>query len=218
MDVRSMGLGGPGVLVGIVNEKVQWDIEGYSPSANNRRVGVLLNNIPTGSKQNPEPNNKELFARVGLDWTPDKKQRSGKDLEVHLRDIDYCVHFMKSQRESPDKCFQNRPISATDTVVPLKWEVATRQELNNLVTPPGGTSSGSTTGNQNVIAVSDASACATTPTSNSDLQGKILQTGIQVLTNPGGAGALFPSLLQGLLGGAGSGSGGGALPQECIKP
>lgn len=175
MDVAA-NFAGEGVLVGFVGETVTWQFNGIDKATqeagtltSNRKVVVLLNNIPKGSSVYPAKG-AALAAEARIDWVPTKKSRG--TMEFIARDYERCI-----LNKSKDYCNNYTFLKEYDKRFGDKrWEILDKDE-----TLAAGDS----------VNVSDEE-CGD-PTTKSDIGKSVLKIGLQVLMG-GGVGAIIPTL------------------------
>lgn len=193
-----------GLLMGFAGEPVNWNFYGIDKNtqsadglSSDRRVVVLLNDVPKGSTIFPEKGSSELSTEARIDWTPDKPQR-GK-MEFIARDYDRCL-----LNESKDFCNKYTFHKEYDRRFPSNnWEVLDKE----VVQASAGDGS---TGDDSVVNVSNPD-CGN-PTTDADINKGMLDIGLKVLMG-GGLESILPSLAGSVLGTSGSGQ--TTNPTEC---
>jgi hypothetical protein len=182
-----------GLLMGFAGEPVNWTFYGIDKNtqtadglSSDRRVVVLLNDVPKGSSISPDKDSGELATEVRIDWTPDKPQR-GK-MEFIARDYDRCL-----LNESKEFCNKYIYHKEYDRRIPANnWEVLDKEEIQ-------ASAGGGSEGADNVVNVSNPD-CGK-PTTDSQINGQILNIGLKVLMG-GGLESILPSLAGSVLGGS----------------
>lgn len=208
MDVASPGFTKSG-LMGFVGEPVPWEFEGIDLNSRDRRVAVLLNNIPANSKLTPSD---RADVKSRIDWTPEQRLKSGKQLEIYMRDLDRC----EISEVDPEICRTYRFLEAYDKKSAVDWEIVAKDDLEdeaNASAAPAGTATG---GGDNA-AVVNVSKPPCTPQASSPTGGV---GGLSTVLGGlgGGFGGLGGGLLSSVIGGGGGLGGlpigglGGGLP------
>lgn len=193
-DIHSNGFSSQGGLLGYVGEPVPWDFEGFDSNSTTRRIAVLLNKTPAGAEVEPPISSTAVYSSVRIVWTPEERQRSSRDLEVHLRDLDGCLQELPA-----DQCNNGKKsIPKFDTVKKLSWQIIERDQNAG--------DANESDSDQDALNASNSNCPQ--PNSDQNMLGGLIQTGISVLT--GGAASL-PQLLPGLLSQIG---GGNSAPQQ----
>jgi hypothetical protein len=187
MDVASPGFTSTG-LKGFVGEAVPWEFAGLDLNSRDRRVAVLLNNIPANSKLTPS-DRADVTARI--EWTPGQRLKSGKQLEIYTRDLDRC----EINEADPEVCRSYKFLDAYDKKTAIDWEIVAKDDLEDEANASP-TSTGTPTDSGDTSAVVNVSKPPCTP---------------QPSTATGGLGGLSSVLGSGGLGGFGGFGGGGLL-------
>lgn len=120
-DVTSFGFTQFG-LRGFVDSPVPWLLNGVDKKSDKRRVGVLVNNIPTGAMLIPAD---RVDINANIDWTPREKIRSVQKLEIYMRDLDRC----EIEQAQPDVCYAYNILEDYDVKATVNWEITSKVDL-----------------------------------------------------------------------------------------
>jgi hypothetical protein len=193
MDVSSPGFTSTG-LKGFIGEAVPWEFTGLDLNSRDRRVAVLLNNIPANSKLIPS-DRADVTARI--EWTPEQRLKSGKQLEIYTRDLDRC----ELNEPDPEVCRSYKPLPAYDKKSAVNWEIVAKDDLEDEANAAGA-STGTATGGGDAPVI-NVSTPPCTP------QASAPTGGLGGLSSVLGGGGLGGGLLSSIMG---SGGGLGNLP------
>lgn len=192
-----------GLMVGFTGEPVEWKFNGFDKNTvsedgltSDRKVVVLLNDVPKGSNIFPDKNS-DLSSEARIDWLPEKLGR-GK-MEFIARDYERCV--LEKDKETCNKYIYLKEYDRR--FAGNSWEIMDKDTMESAAAEIG-------SGAENVVNVSNPN-CGN-PTTNGAITQSVLQVGLKVLTG-GGLGAILPSLAGSLIGGGAASS--GVNPTEC---
>lgn len=123
-DVLSFGFTKLGMR-GFVGEPVPWLMNGIDDKSDKRRVGVLVNNLPSGAVLIPAD---RVATEANIDWVPNEKMRSVVKLEIYMRDLDRCV----VEQARPDVCYNYSVLENYDIKAAIDWEIITKEDLERV--------------------------------------------------------------------------------------
>jgi hypothetical protein len=177
MDASSPGFATSGQLIGFVNEQVPWEFTGVDINDPTREVGILLDDVPSGSKVSPDSGGREVHTIVKIEWTPTSAVMSSKPLKIIVRDLERCL--VKEAKEAT--CHSNKMLKSYDDEIPVNWEIVDRaaaeaaaQEAQN--------------------AVGQAQCDAAKAAQKNAMTGQMVTGGMSVLLNPAAASSVLANL------------------------
>ena len=184
MNVNVTGKTDTGLLVGVTNEAVPWTFSGVA-SETGREVAILLNKIPQGAAIDPPQDGTAANTSVRINWTPAAVATSTDKLQIYARDLTRC----KVLEKDDSVCAANKILDKYDVMVAQpSWEIINPDAVQ------GGGANPSLLGANGVnVKVSDPNCGGVKATTESDIKGSILQTGLKNLT-PGGILSMLPGL------------------------
>jgi len=126
MDIASDAFSQAG-LVGYAGEKVLWILKGQDRNSKDRRVGLLLNNVPAGSAFTPQDS---VDTIATITWLPTSAQKNTAKLEIYMRDLDRCELLEVDRQQCTSYVF----LQSYDKMVEVDWQILKRSSATDTAT------------------------------------------------------------------------------------
>ena len=118
LGINALGMGGDNMLMGYVNDPVNWVLRGQDLGGSARKVGIYLSNPPPGATLTPAAGGR-IENSVSISMQSASPQSSTVPLEIHLRDLERC----EVTRNSDPACYQPSPLAEFDQTVSMNWQI-----------------------------------------------------------------------------------------------
>ena len=123
MGINPSGLSeAAGVLVGFVDEDVDWSFEGIDQEYTGRSIGVFIEDAPSSS----ETDKAEVDESIKISWVPKQAEVSDKPIVVITRDLERC----KIEAKKSSNCTVKKYMSKFDIKTKMNYEIVDRSELD----------------------------------------------------------------------------------------